>query len=223
MAEVRAAFDRDLRALQDEVLVLASMVDKAIDRSIQALKRLDHEEASRIIHDDLAINEKRFDIEQEAIQLIATQQPIARDLRTIVAVLNIIVELERMGDYAEGIAKIVHLHGIQPLVKPLIDIPMMADDVRAMLHRAMDAFIHRDVPLATEVANMDDAIDELYDRVYRDLLEIMLNDPRTIDRATWLLWVAHNLERTADRITNICERVVYEVTGRMVEMNVSKY
>ncbi|MCX6023287.1 MAG: phosphate signaling complex protein PhoU [Chloroflexi bacterium] len=223
MSEVRATFDRALRELQDDVLVLGSMVDKAVDRSMQALKRLDHDEASRIIHDDLAVNQKRFDIEQKAIQLIATQQPIARDLRTIVAVLNIVIELERIGDYAEGIAKIVHLHGDQPLVKSLGDIPLMADEVRGMLRRALDAFINRDAALAVQVANEDDAIDELYDRTYRDLLDTMLKDPRTIDRATWLLWVAHNLERTADRITNICERVVYEVTGTMTEMNVSKY
>ena len=223
MLTARARFDRALRDLQDEVLVLASMVDKAIERSIEALRHLDHQAARQIIQDDDAIDQKRFQIENQAIELIAMQQPMARDLRTIVAVLNIVVELERMGDYAEGNAKIVLLHGDQPLLKPLIDIPRMADKARDMLRRSLDAFIERDVEAAKRIAAEDDEVDALYDQVYRELLTYMLNDPRTIDRATWLLWVSHNLERIADRVTNICERVVYEVTGKMEEMNVSKY
>ena len=223
MSTLRASFDRELRELQDEVLALGSMVDRAIERSVDALKRLDQEAATEIIQDDLKINQKRFQIEDQAIELIATQQPMARDLRTIVAVLNIIVELERMGDYAEGIAKIVLLHGDQPLLKPLIDVPRMADKGRDMLRRSLDALVERDAEAAKAIAAEDDEVDALYDQVYRELLTFMLQDPRTIDRATWLLWTAHNLERIADRATNICERVVYEVTGRMEEMNVSKY
>ncbi len=220
---VRGTFDRDLRELHDEVLALGSMVDKAIARSIDALRRLDQVAARQIIHDDQQINRTRFDVENAAIALIATQQPMARDLRTIVAVLNIIVELERMGDYAKGIAEIVLRHGEQPLLKPLIDVPRMADKARDMLRRSLDAFIAHDAEAARQIAAEDDEVDALYDQVYRELLTFMLQDPHTIDRATWLLWTAHNLERIADRVTNICERVVYEATGEMAEMNVSNY
>ncbi len=219
----RVALEEGLRALEDGVVELASMVDKAIERSVEALKRLDHEEAKKIIHDDLLIDKKRFEIEEQAIELIATQQPMARDLRRIIAILNIIVDLERMADHAEGIAKIVLMHQDKPLLKPLIDIPRMAEKARDMLRRSIDAFIRRDAEAAYKIAAEDDEVDALYDQVYRELLTYMLQDPRTIDRATWLLWVAHNLERIADRVTNICERVIYDVTGRMEEINVSKY
>ncbi len=219
----RVALEEGLRSLEDGVVELASMVDKAISRSVEALKRLDQEEAKRIVHEDLLINKKRFDIEEQAIELIATQQPMARDLRRIIAILNIIVDLERMADHAEGIAKIVLMHQDKPLLKPLIDIPRMAEKARDMLRRSIDAFIRRDVEAAYKIAAEDDEVDALYDQVYRELLTYMLQDPRTIDRATWLLWVAHNLERIADRVTNICERVIYDVTGRMEEINVSKY
>jgi phosphate transport system protein len=219
----RPGFDRALGALQDEVLVLGSMVDKAIGRAIEALKRLDQQAARELIEDDIAINRRRYQIEEQAIELIATQQPMARDLRTIVAVVHITVELERMGDYAKGIAEIVLRHGDQPLLKPLIDVPRMADRARDMLRRSLDALIARDAALARQIAAEDDEVDALYDQVYRELLTFMLQDPRTIDRATWLLWTAHNLERIADRATNICERVVYEVTGETSEMNVSTY
>ena len=215
----RTGFGRELRGLQDEVLVLGSMVDKAIDRSIDALRRLDQLAAHQIIRDDQQINRKRFDVENAAIALIATQQPMARDLRTIVAVLNIIVELERMGDYAKGIAEIVLRHGEQPLLKPLIDVPRMADKARDMLRRSLDAFVARDAEAARRIAAEDDEVDALYQQVYRELLMLMLANPRTIDQATHLLWVAHNLERVADRVQNICERVVFVVTGRMQEFS----
>jgi phosphate transport system protein len=205
------------------MLVLASLVDYAIGASIDALRRLDANAAETIVRDDRHINAKRYAIEEAAITAIATQQPMARDLRTIMAVLHITVELERMGDYAEGIAKIVLMHGEKELLKPLIDIPRMAELARAMLRRSLDAFVNRDAELASRVATDDDEIDALYDQVYRELLTYMIGDPRTIDRATWLLWVAHNLERIADRATNVCERVIFLVTGRMVEVNVSTY
>lgn len=219
----RMGFDHALRSLQDDVLALGSMVDKQLGQAIAALKRLDSELARRVVRDDIEVNRKRFELENRSIQLIATQQPMARDLRTIVAVLIIVEELERMGDYAEGIAKIVLLHGDQPLLKPLIDIPRMADQGRDMLRRSLDAFLERDAEAARAIANEDDVVDALYNQVYRELLTYMLQDPTTFDRATWLLWVAHNLERFADRVTNICERVVYEVTGQMQEINTSKY
>jgi phosphate transport system protein len=219
----RLHFEQQLQDLQDDLLLMASMVDKAVDRSVEALKQRDREASERLIHDDLAINEKRFEIEERALTLIATQQPMARDLRTIAAVIHIVTDLERMGDYAEGIAKITLLHGDQPLLKPLIDIPRMADMCRSMLRRTMDAYIARDAEAAKAIAEEDDAVDELYDQVYHELVMFMVSDPKTIERATWLLWAAHNLERVADRVTNICERVVFLVTGRMEEINVSKY
>jgi phosphate transport system protein len=219
----RESFDRALKELQDDLLLLGSMVDKAIERSVRALKDRDFEESHRIIEDDLKINQKRWEIEDKCIQLIATQQPMASDLRFIAAVMNIITDLERMGDHAEGIAKINLMIGEEPLLKPLIDIPRMADKCREMLRGSLDAFINRDAEAAMRIAEEDDEVDALYNQVYRELLTYMISDPRTITRATYLLWAAHNLERIADRVTNICERVVFTVTGRMVEINVSKY
>ena len=213
----RAALDDGLVALQRDVRSLASMVDVAIERSIEALRRLDRKRAELVIADDRPINEMRFRIEDRAIELIAGQQPVAGDLRLIVAVLSVIVELERIGDYCAGIARVVLLHEDRPLLKPLIDVPRMATLVRELLRDAIDAFIARDAEQAESVARRDDEVDQLYDQVYRELLTFMLNDPRTIDRATWLIWVAHNLERIGDRTQNICERTVYEVTGVMRE------
>ncbi len=223
MATGRRSFQQALQGLHDDVLLLGSMVDKSIERSLEALRTLDREAARQIIRDDAEINRRRFQIEERVIELIATQQPMARDLRTLVAVLNITTDLERIGDHAEGNAKIVLLHEDQALVKPLVDLPRMADKSRDMLKRSLTAFVEHDAAAATRIAAEDDEVDALYDRVYQDLLGIMLKDPTTIDRATWLLWAAHNFERIADRVTNICERVVYEVSGRMQEMNVSTY
>jgi phosphate transport system protein len=223
MTEIRAAFHKKLREIQDEVLLMGSMVEKATARSIEALKERDIEKANAIIADDVKVNEKRFSIEQECVQLIATQQPMASDLRAIIGVLNIITEIERIGDHAEGIARIVVMIGDEPPLKPLIDIPRMAEKVNDMLHRALDALINRDAAAARQIASEDDEVDRLYDQVFRELLSFMAEDPRTITRATRLIWVAHNLERSADRVTNICERVNYMVTGQMEEMDVSRY
>jgi phosphate transport system protein len=219
----RESFDRQLDGLQDEVLTLGNMVDRSIDLSIEALRKLDHDLARRIIQDDQLINSKRFDVEEKCLQLIARQQPLAKDLRILAAIMNIITDLERMADHAEGIAKIALLHGEEPLLKPLIDVPRMAEKSRDMLRRALDAFVARDVEAAKQISAEDDEVDALYDQVYRELLTFMIQDPRTIQRATYLLWVAHNLERIADRVTNICERVVFLATGRMQEMNTSTY
>lgn len=220
---LREAYRRGLQDLHDQVLILGSMVDKAIDRSIQSLTRRDSELARKVIEDDRVVNSRRFQIEDQAIRLIATQQPMASDLRAIIAVLNIIVDLERIGDHAAGIAKITLMHEGKTLVKPLVDIPRMAEKGRDMLRRALDAFIAHDADAARGIADEDDDVDNLYDQIYRELLTYMINDPQTIDRATWLLWVAHNLERIADRVTNICERVAYEATGKMTEFNASTY
>jgi phosphate transport system protein len=219
---IREAFERDLQRLQDEVLVLGSMVEKAIIESVQTLKQRDREKARRLIAEDRILNKKRFAIEDEALILIATQQPMAGDLRTIAAVLAIISELERIGDYAKGISKINLMMGDAPLIKPLVDIPRMAEKAHDMLHRALQAFVQRDVDLARAIPEEDDEVDALYNQVYRELLTYIMADPRTIDQATYLLWAAHNLERAADRVINICERVVFTVTGEMMEMDVEE-
>ena len=221
--EMRTVFHKRLREIQDEILVMGSMVGKAILRSVEALKYRDINLAQHIIDDDLLINKKRFEIEERCIELIATQQPMATDLRIIAAILNIITEIERIGDYAVGIARIVILIGGEPPLKPLVDIPLMAEKTTDMLNRSLDAFIHRNAEAAKKIANEDDMIDNLYDQVFRELLIIMAEDPKTITRATRLIWIAHNLERAADRVTNICERVVFIVTGKMEEINSSNY
>jgi len=217
---LRQTFERELQRLQDEILVLGSMVETAITESVEALKRRDLEKSRELIAGDLQINEKRFAIELECLTLIATQQPMAGDLRTIAGVLEIATELERIGDYAKGIAKINIMMGEGPLLKPLVDIPRMAAKALDMLHRALGAFVRQDVDLARAIPTEDDEVDALYNQIYRELLTFIMNDPRTIDRANYLLWAAHNLERAADRVTNICERVVFTVTGEMVEMDV---
>lgn len=219
----RSTYGKILRDLQDQVLILGSMVDKAIDRSVTALKQQDVDEARRIIDDDAAINHKRFEIEDLCIQTIATQQPAASDLRVITSVLYIITDLERMADHAEGIAKITIRMSAEPPIKPLIDIPLMSEACRRMLRGALDAFVDHDVVAAKRVADQDDEVDRLYDTVLNDLLKIMTANPQFIQRATYLLWVSHNLERIADRVTNICERVAFMVTGQMEEVNVSRY
>jgi len=221
--EIRTTFHKRLREIQDDVLVMGSMVEKAIGRSIEALKKRDLIMAHQLITDDIAINEKRFSIEEKCIQLIATQQPMASDLRIIISVLYVITELERIGDHAEGIAKIVIMIGDEPPLKPLIDLPRMAEKTQDMLRRSLDAFVHHDADAARKIAAEDDEIDHLYNQVFRELLTFMVEDPKTITRATRLIWVAHNLERSADRVTNICERVVFVVTGKMEEIGASKY
>lgn len=219
----RTSFERHLRELQDDVLVLGSMVEKSIYRSMEALKNRDLELAKQVIADDSEIDRKRFDIEEKCIRLIVTQQPVARDLRIIVAVLNIIIDLERIGDHAEGVGKIAIMIGNEPPLKPLIDLPRMAQQTGDMLRQSLDAFVNRDAEAARQISKDDDEIDALYDQVFRELLTFMAEDSRTITRATRLIWVAHNLERSADRVTNICERVVFVVTGKMEEIGVSKY
>lgn len=214
----RDQFHQELRHLQEELLVMSSMVEKAIERSVASLKTRDRVLARQVIHDDRNVNQQRFRIEEACLLLIATQQPMASDLRTLAAILNIITDLERMGDHAAGIAKIALLVASEPPLKPLIDIPRMAEIAREMLHGSLDAFLKRDVAEAQRIALRDDEVDQLYDQVYRELLTFMMADPGTIDRATHLLWVAHNLERIADRVTNICERVLFLVSGKMVEM-----
>jgi len=215
--DIRSSYHKKLKEIQDDVLNMGSMVSQAILASIDALVNRNEKLAQQIISDDLKINEKRFEIEEKCIQIMATQQPLASDLRIIVAVLNIITEMERIGDYAEGIAKITIMIGNEPPLKPLIDIPHMAEQTVDMLNRSLDAFIGQDAVAARAISAEDDIVDNLYNQIYRELLTYMLEDPKSITRATRLIWVAHDLERSADRVTNICERVVFVVTGKMEE------
>ncbi len=218
----RETFERELQRLQDETLALGSMVENALTESVELLKRRDFDGSRRLIAGDREINHKRFVIEDEALFLIATQQPMAGDLRTIAAILEIVTELERIGDYAKGIAKINIMIGHEPLLKPLVDLPLMAERARLMLHRALDAFVRHDVELARSIPALDDEVDALYNQVYRELLSYIIANPKTIEQANHLLWVAHNLERAADRVVNVCERVVFTVTGELAELNRSQ-
>lgn len=219
---LRIDLDRQLGQLQQEVISLAEIVDKATMRSVEALKQRDLTESQQLVQEDDYIDQKRYEIEERCIDLIATQQPMAGDLRAIIALLHITVELERMGDYAEGIAKISLLMGDEPPLKPLVDIPRMAEKATLMLRNSMDSLISRDIVKANQVLRDDDEVDLLYDQVYRELLVFMLQNPQTIQRATYLLWAAHDLERIADRATNIAERVIFLVTGKMVESSKPK-
>lgn len=205
--------------MEDRLRALGGMVEEALAAAVDVLQRRDLEAAKHIIEADHAVNNIRFAIEQETLVAIATQQPMAVDLRTLAAFLEIAVELERIGDYAKGIAKITIMMGVEPFVKPLIDIPRMAEQARSMLHRALQAFFERDVELARAIPKEDDKMDALYNRVYQDLTAYIVADPKLVDRASYLIWVAHNLERAADRVVNICERVIFAVTGEIVEFD----
>lgn len=214
----RETLDRKLRHLLDDILVLDSMVETALIESVEALKKRDLELAKRVYAGDAQINAKRFELENDIIVTIATTQPVmAGDLRLVASILEVVGELERIGDYAKGIARITLRLGNQPLVKPLIDIPRMVEIAVDMLHRAISAFVDQDIEQAQRIPAEDDQVDALYNQVYRELVAIMFSDPSTIDRANYLMWVAHNLERVADRVTNICERTVYSASGKLIE------
>jgi phosphate transport system protein len=214
----RQTFESEIQQVKDDVLVLGSMVEQALMDSVDALKKRDIKAAEKIFAEDKAINAKRFEIEDHLMTLIATQQPMARDLRLLASTLEIVSELERMGDYAKGIANINIRMGDTPLLKPLIDVPRMAQKGVDMLDRALTAFINEDVETARTLPVEDDEVDALYNQVYRELMTFVIQDPKTIERANWLLWVAHNLERFADRVTNICERTIFIATGEMSEI-----
>ena len=219
----RELFHREIGQLQDDVLVLGSMAEKAIMEAMEALRDGDRAWSQKIVEDDARINKKRFEIEEKSVFVIASQQPMASDLRALVSMLFIVTDLERIADHAEGIARINLLLGDEPLPRRLGYIPAMADRALAMLRDSLQAYIDRDVDLARRTCEADDEVDRLQDRVYEDATQGMVADPTTIERNTYLLWCSHNLERIADRCTNICERVIYLVTGQMEEINVSKY
>lgn len=216
----RSTLAREFNTIQDNILRLGSLVDAAIDRSVQSLKKQDAAMARQLIVDDQEINDLRFTIEEECLTLIATQQPTARDLRAVIVAMHIVTDLERIGDHATGIAKTVLRMGEEGLLKPLVDIPHMADVAREMLKQALDAYLKHDADLARKMAERDDEVDYLYNQIFRDLLKVMVDDPQMTTRSTYLLWAAHNLERIGDRVTNIAERVIYMTTGEMKELNI---
>jgi phosphate transport system protein len=219
----RETFDKKLREMQDDVLIMGSMVEKAIQRSMDALRARDAALSNAVINEDRLINAKRYEIEEKCIHTIALQQPMAADLRVLVAVLFIATELERMADHAEGIARINLMLGEEPLDGGLADIGEMADRASDMLRRALTAFVERDPAAARLICDEDDTIDALYDASYHALIQRMVQTPSAIQRTTYLIWACHNLERIADRVTNICERIIFMVTGELEEINVSRY
>jgi len=216
---VRQVFQEQIRELLEDLLEMGQMVADSINSAIQALAKQDEELAQWVINYDDEINSFQYDIDEKCLVLIATQQPMAGDLRAILSVSNIAAELERIGDYSEGIARLALKLAGRPLLKPLIDIPRMAEEGRRMLMTALEAFARQDVEAARQVGEADDTVDALYDQVYRELLVYMMEDPRTITQATYLLWVAHNLERIADRTTNIAERAIFLESGQIVDLN----
>ena len=215
----REQYDRQLKDLQDSLLRLASQVEASIGRAVEALKTQDVDEARRIIADDDAIDRAQYAIEDAALLLIARQAPMAADLRMISAVISIASELERMGDYAEGIAEIVIRGANEPLLTPMVNIPRMAQTAQRMLRDALDAFVSRDAEAARRLGAADDQVDQLTTVIQNDLLKIMVSEPANIERALHLMFVAHNLERVADRATNIGERLIFLVTGQVVDLN----
>lgn len=216
---LRKTFESEIQQIKDEIILLGSLVEQNLLDSVDAMKRRDRAASEKVIALDKQINEKRFFLENQVMIVIATQQPMAHDLRLLASFFEVISELERMGDYAKGIGIINVRMGDQPLIKPLIDIPRMATKGADMLHRAILAFVNEDAEVARRIPAEDDEVDELYDQIYRELMTYIMADPKNIERANWLLWVAHNLERFADRVTNICERTVFIVTGELVEIN----
>lgn len=218
----RENLDRKIQHMLDEILIIDSMVESATLDAIQALKRKDLEAARTIYKADAQINSRRFHLENDCMITIATEQPImATDLRLVASILEVVGELERMGDYAKGIARICLRLGHEEHIKPIVDLPVMAEIAVGMLHRAVGAFIAQDTAQARLIPKDDDQVDELYQKIYRDLIAIITRDPSTTDQANLLMWAAHNLERMADRVTNICERTIYVKTGEMREIDIS--
>jgi phosphate transport system protein len=219
----RALYEQELTELRDAVLAMGSMAEKAVLDAMESLRDGDEDWSRKIIEDDARINAKRFEIEDKTLFVIASQQPVATDLRVLASILYIVTDLERIADHAEGIAKINLMLADEALPRKLGYIPSMADRSIAMLRNSMRAFLTRDVDLARQICDADDEVDRLQDSVYAECFKTMIEDPTSVERQTYLLWTSHNLERIADRCTNICERVIYTVTGRMQEINVSKY
>lgn len=219
---LRKTFESEIQQLKDEIILLGSMVEQNLLDSVEAMKKRDSAASEKVVLLDKEINQKRFDLENQVMIIIATQQPMAHDLRLLASIFEVISELERMGDYAKGIGIINLRMGDEPLLKPLVDIPRMAKLGASMLHRALLAFVNEDADTARRIPSEDDEVDMLYDQIYRELMTYVMADPRNIERSNFLLWTAHNLERFADRVTNICERTIFIVTGELSEINTMK-
>lgn len=214
----RSTYDHEFTIIRSLLTDMSQLVDNAIDRSMRALMDRDIKLANGVIKGDREINNLRFHIEEECITLIATQQPAARDLREIVAILYMIVEIERMGDYAAGISKTVIRMNEEPLLKTFKKIFKMADISRGMLADCIQAYLNRDSDWAMEIAARDQKIDGLYKVVFQKLIKIMAKDQEMITRCTYLMWCAHNLERIADRVINITEQIIFMTTGTIKEL-----
>ena len=215
----RESLDRHIHHLEDEILLLGSMVEQAMMNSLDALKQRDSNISRRVIKDDHLINDKRYAIENAILILIATQQPVAHDLRLMASMLEIIIELERMGDYAKGVAQVCLKIGDADIPVPIPEFRNMGAKAISMLHRALDAFVKEDARTASIIFLEDDYVDELYKRVETMVIQNIVADPQSCDLATSLIWVAHNLERMADRVTNICERTIFISTGEQIELD----
>jgi len=218
----RKLFAQKIQNIKDEVLLLGSMVEDAVVKSVQSLKNRDIKQARQIYQHDIELNDKRFSIENAILIVIATQQPMARDLRQLASMLDVISELERMGDYAKGIAKVaIKLHDVT-LNIPMKEIEKMAELAVGMLHKALTAFINEDSHIASQIPYEDDAVDHLYEDIYHRAVDLMMSDPQNVDNSNLVMWVGHNLERLADRVTNICERTVFIATGELMELEVDE-
>ena len=215
----REQFIQQMQDLQDQIIAMGSKVSNMLLDSVQFLKVRNMDGSRSIIQSDREVNATRYAIEEEVLALIALQQPAAGDLRTLAAIMEIAGELERIGDYAKGIGKINLLIGEEELIKPLIDLPLMAEKVNSMLYSVLDAFIELDVDAARAIPAKDDEIDDLYKQVYTELAALTMAKPSRLEQANYLLWAAHNLERAGDRVINLCERIIFTVTGKLEEID----
>lgn len=215
----RSTFLADLQELENAMLKMGSLVEEAIARAIDSLVRQDNELARSVIQGDDRIDALQLEIEDRCLRLIALQQPLARDLRFIGTALKIVTDLERIADHAADIAQVALRLSGEPYIKPLIDIPRMAELARGMLRDSLTAYVQEDVDLAYSMADRDSQVDSLYNQVFRELLVFMMEDPRTIPQATRLLMVAQYLERVADHVTNLGESLIYMVTGERKDLN----
>jgi phosphate transport system protein len=215
---VRSNFETEIQELKDQLLTLSSVVEQQILNAVSALMNRNVEESKKIKQNDNKVNKIRFAIEERVLVSIATQQPLAHDLRLLASILEIAGELERIGDYAKGIATINLRMGGEALLKPYTKIPPMAEKAVEMLHRSLTAFVNEDVEEAKRLPGEDDVVDKYYEEIYTDLMHIIIQDPTTMEKTNWLIWTAHNLERMADRVTNICERTLFTATGVLREI-----
>lgn len=218
----RKLFSQKIQNIKDEVLLLGSMVEDAVIKSVQSLKNRDVKQAKQIYQHDIELNDKRFSIENAILIVIATQQPMARDLRELASMLDVISELERMGDYAKGIAKVaIKIHNVDLRI-PIKEIEKMSEVAVGMLHKALTAFINEDSQTASQIPYEDDIVDQLYEEIYHYAVDLMMAEPQNVDNSNLIMWVGHNLERLADRVTNICERTVFIATGELMELEVDE-